>query len=178
MDNLERFIKENRKEFDDLSPAQGSWDKIKAKLEEDQGKTRTLLPLLNWKLAAAITGILFVFGIGFWTGQSNQTQLGQQLPEEFLKAERYYFEKIETSKASLFSYELNEDLGYQFKKDLVELDSSYQDLKKIYMEKGEQPRLLENMILILQQQSKLLEYQLEIIIKQNEKDHESYQSST
>jgi hypothetical protein len=178
MDNLEKRIGEVKKELDTLVPGEKVWQGIEKELESQikpiiiNFKSRNLI----WKIAAGLTGILVIFWIGFWTGTNNKGQ-ESSLPPQFQEAEQFYLNKIETKKVAVFSYQLDEDMAYQFKKDLTVLDSIYQDLRNMYELKGAQPRLLENMILNLQKQSKILELQLEIINKQNSRGHEIKQIS-
>ncbi len=176
MDNFEKRILNKRREMDPLDPAPRIWEGIEENLENG-GKQRFLSFSFALKIAAALSGVIFVFWLGFIAGGNGEEQQQAVIPEQYHEAEQFYLGKIESSKAMVLSYELDEDLDYTFKKDLMQLDSIYIQLKNLLIKKGPQPRLMENMILNLQKQSKLLELQLEIIDKQKKRGHEKQQIS-
>ena len=173
MDEFEKRIRKHRQELDKLDPSPRIWENIEKELESGLGKTRTLFWNQAIKMAAVFAGLIMVFWIGYQFGNQEQgSEPIVTLPAEYLEVEKYYLEKIETTKAAVFAFPLDEDMNFQFRKDLVALDSIYNGLKELYAKKGAQPRLLENMILNLQNQTKLLQIQLEIIQKQKTRGHE------
>ncbi len=174
MDQFEKKIFELKEDMDQLDPSNNLWDRIEDELDRPEPKVRTIFWGQAMRIAAAVSAILMIFWLGYLAGNQDNTpaQVTSTLPEEFLEVEKFYQSKIEVSKAAVFSTPLDEDLNYQFKKDLVTLDSIYVGLKKLYAEKGAQPRLLEHMILNLQKQSELLQIQLEVIQKQKARGHE------
>jgi hypothetical protein len=60
---LEKFIGDNRNEFDDKMPSDKVWENIATSLVEKQPKKSILTPLFKWAIAAAIiiTAGLIVF---------------------------------------------------------------------------------------------------------------------
>ena len=51
---LEKFIGDNRNEFDDAVPSAKVWENLAAGLENKKQKKSLLLPLYKWSIAAAL----------------------------------------------------------------------------------------------------------------------------
>lgn len=174
-DNLENSYRQNRENLDYKEVPKDLWEKIDSDLTP-QVKTGKLIPdfIPYWSIAAMLA-IALAFFFGFYLGKgvpNEKQQLAVQLPEDFLVAEAYYQEVINEKKDLVFSHPLSEDMSFDFNRDLAKLDTVYMELKVVYQKKGQQPRLLEQMIVNLKMRLNLLERQLEIIEKSKSQNHE------
>lgn len=134
-DNLEKFIQENRAEFDEFEAPAGLFDKISKDLdkkEADKKEVKTFKINWYWTMSVAAS-ILLTFGLTYKimsTEVKNDTVLAHQPTE---------FEQIESS----FNYQIQQKMNrlnvvlanHQEEKeelliDIKEIDSLYNDLKK------------------------------------------------
>lgn len=56
-DNLEKFMRSNRREFDSESPSGSVWEKIEVTIPKEKAKRFTLRDIYKWSAAAAIVFI-------------------------------------------------------------------------------------------------------------------------
>jgi len=180
---LEKFIGDNRNEFDDQLPSGKVWENIAAGFAEPKKKKTMLTPLYKWSIAAAI---LITAGITAFI-LVNQTKKG---PVEIVQtpgidtnsnaiAPEYSSEVNEFARLVLLKQEELKALApeqpalYQkFTSDITQLDSSYKSLKSQLDSTLNRELLLEAMIQNLQLQLNVLNQQLNIInqIKQSKKE--------
>ena len=189
---LEKFIGDNRNEFDDAVPSAKVWENLEAGFEGKKQKKTILLPLYKWSIAAAL---VITAGITIFLVLNNKKG-GNQIPD---------VAKIDTTPdiktiAPEYAPEVNEfakmvllkqqelkalapeqpELYRKFTTDITQLDSSYKSLRNQLSSTPNRELLIEAMIQNLQLQLNVLNQQLNIInqIKQsknnsNEKNHQT-----
>jgi hypothetical protein len=181
---LEKFIGDNRNEFDDKMPSDKVWENIAISLVEKQPKKSILTPLFKWAIAAAIiiTAGLIVFfttntkkaAVDFaGTKKDSSTGVIATAPEstpEVNEFAKLVLLKQEELKALAPEHP---ELYHQFTTDINQLDSSYKSLKGQLRITPNREILIQAMIQNLQLQLQVLNQQLNIInqIKQSKKDH-------
>ena len=179
MSNLEKFIADNRKEFDDKVPSTKAWDEIEAAITGKKKKKAILTPIIKWGMAAAamlIIASLFYFRFDNKTG--SQTAPVKSIVTEFpVTPEVNEFAKMIVLKQEELKQLSKEqpELYNKFTSDITQLDSSYKALKQQLNVTPNKEMLVEAMIQNLQLQLSVLNQQLSIIkqIKQSkEYSHE------
>lgn len=183
---LEKFIGDNRNEFDDKMPSDKVWENIANSLIEKQQKKSILTPIFKWAIAAAIiiTAGLIVFfvtntkkapGDMAEAKKDSSTEVNaiasENTPEvnEFAKLVLLKQEELKALAPE------HPELYHQFTTDINQLDSSYKSLKSQLSITPNREMLIQAMIQNLQLQLNVLNQQLNIInqIKQSKNnDHE------
>ena len=179
-DPLQKFISENRAEFDSEMPDPALIQKIGPFRPEP---ARRRIPFTRfWKPVAAAACLLLLAGIIFWlprtgtakgAGESEKVTIASTDPlfsnqiSQFRQVISLQQEELENIR------ETEPRLYQQFTRDLQILDSSYRELSATLASTPNRETILEAMIGNLRLQSELLTRQLMIIrnIKQN-KSHE------
>jgi len=150
-DKLEKFVIENREEFDVFEPDDKMWDKIQ--------EATTPVKRLNWKtIAVRIAAVVVIFIASYFFHDLTQKDNGQvaintkeEQPNEqmqmLMEAEVFYTSKINTAKDEFVRLsgedkKLIDDLNF----DLGELDSIFEELKKDLKENGDNEEVIEAMI--------------------------------
>jgi len=149
MDKLEKFIIENRDDFNIYEPSAEVWDKIQ------KSSRYSKIRKLNWKTVvwrAAI--ILIIFGAAFTLSEVIHREPGEvsdklilkQIPE-LAEAEAYYTSLV-NSKLAEINKQLSDDpeLHQKILKDVSELDNMYEDLKKDLYDNIATQEIVEAMI--------------------------------
>ncbi len=188
---LEKFIGDNRKEFDDEVPSAAVWQNIADGLGEKQQKKFLLTPLYKWAIAASI---LLTAGIAIFLMLNNKKPTGnftasvktdsaantnnapENTPEvnEFAKLVMLKQEELKALAPE------QPELYKKFTADINQLDSSYKFLKNQLSVTPNREILIEAMIQNLQLQLNVLNQQLNIInqIKQSKKNTHEKNSQT
>lgn len=174
MSKLERFIDNNRGSFDDKEPAAGIWDKIEAALPQKQAKKARITPFFKWSIAAAVT-ILVAVSVFLSLNKKSGTapeivkappvdsSVYQVAPDEAPQMVQFA-RLIETKQEELKVLTKEQPQLYQkFTRDVTQLDSSYNALKKQLSITPNKEMLIEAMIQNLQLQLSVLNQQLNII---------------
>ena len=198
-DNLERFVRDNREDFDDKLPSSNLWQRIEQGLDKQQPGT-SQLPFqqihknparlngrqfgrnggswlnLDWRVAASIA-LLFLAG-GFWYmnyqyGVTQQPELVAASPT-YAKEVVQYTRLINDKRNELRQMtDDNPDLYQEFATDLDRLERSYQSLKADFPKNPNQEVLIQAMIQNLQIQIDLLNEQLHVIQRIKQQTHEN-----
>ena len=188
---LEKFIGDNRKEFDDEVPSANVWQNIADGLAEKQQKKFILTPLYKWSIAASI---LVTAGLTIFLMLNNKKPTGnfiasvktdsaanannapENTPEvnEFAKLVLLKQEELKALAPE------QPELYKKFTTDINQLDSSYKSLKSKLSATPNREMLIEAMIQNLQLQLNVLNQQLNIInqIKQSKKSNHEKNSQT
>ncbi len=188
---LEKFIGDNRKEFDDEVPSAAVWQNIAAGLAEKQQKKFLLTPLYKWSIAASI---LLTAGIAIFLMLNNKKPTGnftasvktdsaantnnapENTPEvnEFAKLVMLKQEELKALAPE------QPELYKKFTTDINQLDSLYKSLKGKLSVTPNREIFIEAMIQNLQLQLNVLNQQLNIInqIKQSKKSNHEKNSPT
>jgi len=193
MSRLEKFINNNREEFDDMVPPEKLWQQVEAAIVKKGGKRFFITPLLKWSTAAA--AVLLIVAGAVFISTKKQTPVGTVVVEntdttsganEFAPEdapEMNQFAKLIAGKQQeLKTLAKEQPVLYQtFSKDITQLDSSYNTLKSKLSSTPNRELLIEAMIQNLELQLNVLNQQLNIIhqIKQSKKyGHEKNKSYT
>ncbi|WP_462255310.1 hypothetical protein [Ferruginibacter sp.] len=180
---LEKFIGDNRNEFDDAVPSGKVWENIAAGFAEKKKKKAALTPLYKWSIAAAllITAGITIFlmlnnkkaGTDIATATKNDSAADINITAPEFAPELNEFAKLVVLKQEELKALAPEqpELYRKFATDINQLDSSYKSLKNQLGATPNREMLIEAMIQNLQLQLNVLNQQLNIInqIKQTKK---------
>jgi hypothetical protein len=184
MDNLEKFIKQNKNAFDE-EPSAELWNKISGQLqaEKQPAKIVRMMPIQRvWQIAAGFAALL-VFGLALqWLYFAKQNEgltafktppPVEQLVPELAEAEKFYAMQISQTQVALKNYEKqDQSLGAALNKEamteLGNLDKAYAELKKEFYTSGNQEAVISALIQNLQLRLELLNQQLQVIQKTEE----------
>jgi hypothetical protein len=180
---LEKFIGDNRNEFDDVVPSGKVWENIAAGFAEKQKKKAALTPLYKWSIAAAllITAGITIFlmlnnkkrGTDIVTAIKHDSAADINITAPEFAPELNEFAKLVVIKQEELKALAPEqpELYRKFATDINQLDSSYKSLKNQLGATPNREMLIEAMIQNLQLQLQVLNQQLNIInqIKQTKK---------
>lgn len=191
---LEKFIGDNRNEFDDKMPSDSVWENIAADLPVQKKKHGFILrPLYKWSIAAAIlisTGIITFLALntsktsstGNVTASKVDTATDQNTNTVEYAPEINEFAKLVALKQEELKLLAPEqpELYKKFTTDINQLDSSYKFLKNKLDATPNREMLIQAMIQNLQLQLQVLNQQLNIInqIKQSKKSNHEKNSQT
>ncbi|MEP7255405.1 MAG: hypothetical protein ABI666_06490 [Ferruginibacter sp.] len=181
---LKKFIWDNRKEFDDKVPSEKVWQNVEAAFTVKKKKKFILTPLYKWSIAAAAV-LLISIGI-YWVMNKNKNKNtateyagNTAVPDTITTIDapevNQFAKLIALKQEELKSLAKEQPELYQrFTRDIDQLDSSYNILKKQLSATPNRELLLEAMIQNLQLQLNVLNQQLNIInqIKQKKYSHE------
>ena len=164
-DQFEKFIIENREQFDNQEPPEGLWNKM----EQEMAPKRNTLGIF-WKIAA----VLFLISTLVLLVDKTNDHAGAQLSQEFVQAEDYYVTMINQRKNSI-KEQLTPEEEQIFLEEINELDEMYTQLKKTFQSNASNERVVDAMISNLQLRLDILNRQLEILEKINDnKDEKDY----
>jgi hypothetical protein len=186
--NFERFIQQNRKDFDTEQPSENVWDKIEQTIPvKKEAKRFSMNDMIKWSAAAAVlfialTSVYFLYikkyshetptaksGAESNPGSVKPEELDGITPEYAVQFKRFN-ESIETQQEELKKVSSDQPSLYkQFEEDLKVLDSSFIALKNQAEHTPNRDVLIKAMIQNLQLQAELLGRQLLIMkdIKEN-----------
>jgi hypothetical protein len=170
MQNLEKFINENRDTFDSQVPDLRVWAAINEHLEQNtnqQTKTAKVLPMRNsWlpklRIAASVALLL---GIGIVIGtyaKADKIPVNlATISPEHAELEQYYQKEIEKKQRLLVNV-TNQKIP-DVQADLQEIDAIMYELRDALMNapKGAQPQIVRNMIESYKNKIEILERVLE-----------------
>lgn len=176
---LEKFIDENRREFDSEDPSPLVWNNIQHKLEPKASAKTFNMNASRWAAAAAI--LVVILGAAYFlippdkgntdlAGTTEPPVNTQEIIEEINPAyakEVYHFTQlIELKQGELEQIKKAQpELYNTFLADITKLDSLYKGLQKQLPQNPNREQLLEAMIQNLRLQTELLNQQLLIIQK-------------
>ncbi len=179
---LEKFIGDNRNEFDDALPSDKVWQNIAASFSGATKKKAVLAPFFKWSIAAAVfitagTTTFLVFnkktdtGVVKTTVTDTSSEAGN-IPPEYEPQVSSFVKLVAMKQDELKALAPEQpELYRQFTTDINQLDSSYISLKNQLCVSPNREMLIEAMIQNLQLQLNVLNQQLSIInqIKQSKK---------
>ncbi|MPR34410.1 hypothetical protein [Salmonirosea aquatica] len=189
-DRLERFVRDNREDFDILEPDDALWGRIAGQLGSEPVSEQTV-PLkkttrprswgslyFDWRIAA---GLILAIGISYLAylnkefGVTRDPQVALNVPA-YAREFTHYNDAIQEKRAELIRLTSdNPELYQEFSTDLDRLEKSYGNLRSELPKAPNQEALIQAMIQNLQWQIDLLNQQLTILqrIKQADKRHEN-----
>ncbi len=176
-DRLEKFIKENRADFDDATPNLKVWAALDKELHgpKQKVKTKPAFAIRRWASIAAAAVLLLGVGtlMGIQMTKSQYSDLGEMaaLMEDFSEMEDRYQSEI-TKKVSLLD---NHKIEKSVKTDLTQLESFLSELKVELEEapKESKEKIVSAMITNYQTRLEILERilnKIEASGSQNNKD--------
>jgi hypothetical protein len=151
MDNLERFIRDNRDDFDRELPSLEVWSKIDRKVGGGPGK---VVRLTRRRITAYAAAAVILLGIGIFVGTQYQKQnipvvatiTGEEapLPKQFVEVEDFYRHQYEEQVQQLASYQVDPT----FKEDLKQFEDVMNELKTELAKapKGNEDRIISAII--------------------------------
>lgn len=167
---LERFVDDHRDEFDVYEPSPAVWKSIEKTMRNEPKKLKISF---NWRIAAAIA-LLIGFGLTVFRlanrGAAPEETLASINPE-YAETAYHMASLIEIKRGELKRIQKEQPQLYQeFSEDLEKLDNNYQNMKIQLGAAPDQEKLVEAMIQNLQLQIDLLNQQLIIIQRINNKN--------
>lgn len=156
MDKLEKFIKENRNQFDTLEPGDHLWENIAG----DDPKIRSI----NWKdvamkIAAAVVIFIASYFFHDLINSDGKSEMAFDDKKEIIdeetnpkmndlyEAEAYYTSQIDIAKQELIDQEdVSPEIKMELRNEFLELDSTYADLENDLKENVGNERVVEAMI--------------------------------
>jgi hypothetical protein len=155
-DALEKFITENRAQFDDKDPNPLLWGKIESHLAVPSERVE-----INWwkyVSVAAVALVLILFGtiVGM---QMNSDYSQSQEFVEYEKAEQYFSSQVNQKLKTLANFEYDASV----EEDLRQLDEIYEELRQelMHSENPNKQHLIDAMIMNYQTKISILERVLE-----------------
>lgn len=159
MDNLERFIHDNRGDFDAAVPSLKVWADIDRRLD-CRPRGRVVL-MKRLRVAAAVALLLTAGGVAgaYLTKSSQSVKSLADVSPEHAEMETYFTTQVDEKLAKLASYQQDGSV----KNDLQELDRVYEQLKLELKEAppGAENKVIEAMIENYQTKIDILEQVLE-----------------
>jgi hypothetical protein len=176
MDDFEKFVRENRQNFDDREPGEDTWNNIRHRLDRGQ-PPQGLIHHWIWKAASII---LFAAVLGllaerqFRKRGENLVNQSSEEKIEFRQVEEYYTSLIASKRAEIGNFLIdNPSFRNEFAYDINQLDSMYTSLKGNLTDNYSE-KIVDAMIVNLRMRMQILNQQLSILqkiknTKQNEK---------
>lgn len=188
-DRLERFVRDNREDFDTWEPSEALWGRIAENLGDAPSlpaaspvKTTRLRGLgsayFDWRIAAGIIlalGLSYLFYLNKEYGVTRDPQVALTVPA-YAREFTQYNQAIEQKRDELIRLTSdNPELYKEFAADLDRLEKSYGNLRSELPQAPNQEALIQAMIQNLQWQIDLLNQQLTILqrIKKADQRHEN-----
>ena len=188
-EEIKNFIADNRSEFDDAIPSDKVWQNIEAAFTQKRQPIFLNSVYFKWSVAAAVL-LLMGSGIYFFSSKNKPAETIVEnitapdingLASEEAPQVNAFAKMIAVKQEELKMIAKEQPQLYEkFTNDIIELDSSYNVLKKQLNISPNREMLIEAMIQNLQLQLSVLNQQLNIInqIKQSKKyKHEKYNQS-
>lgn len=178
-DRLERFVRDNREDFDSYEPSKALWKKIEAEVAKQQPAGKRLNGKVvrfggtRWGIAiAAGIAILLTVGYGVITyiqlpeSMTSMPPVPPAYKSTYGKELIQFTSLVEQKREELKALEsADPQLYHQFDAELQALDKSYQSLKNDLPQNPNPEDLLKAMVQNLSMQIDLLNQQLQIIQK-------------
>jgi hypothetical protein len=171
-EQLEKFIRTNRRQFDDLEAPSGLWDAIEKDLnsqtEVQPAKQPKLLKLSFVLRIAASLVIVLAAGFMYWklrSGPVNISKIDPQLAQQ----QHHYVSLIREKRDEIRQIKAEDPALYnEFSSEIKKMEDNYNRLKKDLSTSPNQEATVKAMIRNLQIQIEVLNQQLTIIEQVNE----------
>ena len=176
MDNLEKFIKQNREGMDREVPDLKVWAAIDKNLSavEPEQKAKVVPLFRRLRAAAAILLLLTAGGLGgsYFATQTSGNEINSlaDISPEHAETERWFNRQVDEKVAKLASYKQAENV----KPDLEQLDAVFQELAAELEKapKGKEEQIINAMITNYQAKVDILNRVLEKVETANQKNEE------
>ncbi len=156
---LEKYIRENKEQFDDQSPRPNLWHTIEAQLFGKGRQGGGIWHSLGFWRAAAAVLLLVSIGFTYHTFKVPAQKELSALEKEFAEIEVYYFGQL-AEKASLINTAQSAWADDPYSQDLLKLEAMYMVLKEEMRKEPSQElkdALVLNLIIRLDIMNKTLE---------------------
>jgi hypothetical protein len=178
MDNLEKYIRENRAAFDKEQPPKRIWEQLDKTLPQKKNK-----PIRLWRgfqVAAAVLLLLSVGGVlgSYLTNRNFAAEnIASKLPDDFTELENYYQREVSSKMKQLASVNMDED---QVSLELDQLDAALEELKEdiLLAPKGTEEQIINAMILNYKTKIDLLETIMTHIKAQSNSNPQNIKNNT
>lgn len=148
MDNLEKYIRGHRDEFDEDKPGANVWDNLQHRLYEDSLKTkkpaiirRMSLSAKKWVAVAAVLLLCVSFAAFIRTYQVKKEIAHTAIPTDLRDAQAYYETRIHTKIERIKSLETNGTRDSSLWHLFGERDAEYNRLQKALRENPGNPHV-------------------------------------
>lgn len=173
MENIEKFISANRKDFDDAFPPDEIWENIETSLNDERTITRKkkILYIRTFASVAAMLILIFSAGILLYKARTNRLDYSTIDPV-LAKQQMEYDSLVQEKRETLFTMASNKPKLYrEFSSVIDNMQRNYKQLKTELQQSPNKELTLEAMINNLKIQIEVLNQQLEILnaIHQREK---------
>ncbi len=127
-DNIEKFINNNRPEFDDRQPPEKVWKAVSNHMDGDKKQNGRRISIWRFTRIAAASIVLVAAGIliGLNYNKTSKPDAFHQLYPEFAETELFYKKQVMIKEAELANYKYDPTID----DDLKQLDKIFEDLKK------------------------------------------------
>jgi hypothetical protein len=180
-DKLERFVRDNREDFDVFEPRADLWKDLEKGLGH---KERPLWLGLNlstsrrmvWQIAASVALIIGLGGFWYFDNQYGTSDHADIMAfnPTYARTVQQYTSLIENKRTELKTVtESNPALYQQFASDLDRLEKTYQSLKLELPKTPNQEMMIQAMVQNLKTQIDLLNQQLMIIQRIKQQNNET-----
>ncbi len=160
MSNLEKFILENRADFDTGVPSLNVWANIDRQLDRQRPAVR-MVWMKRLRAAAAVLVLLLAGGAAgaYLANRGGAVDSLADVSPEHAEMERYFSSQVEEKMAKLASYKQDGVV----KADLKELDETYEQLREELKDApvGAEEKIIQAMIETYQTKISILEQVLE-----------------
>jgi len=149
MKDLDKIIKENRQSFDVFEPGEGHFDRFEEKLLEFNKSKKTFT--IGYMLKAAVITIMVVLS-GLWVYdninvRSNKGIALSQVSKEYGEVELYYTQQVNQRYEEINQLQfIDSTQKSMLMKELSEMDSIYENLKKDLTTNPNDQRVINAMI--------------------------------
>lgn len=171
---LEDFVRNNRKDFDDLEPSADLWSRIEKHLPEPGSapqKREAKMFSLSFVLKVAAS-VIIVMGVAFALyvrSEKNKSVDLASINPTYAKQQMHYASLVETKMSELKTLTKNDPEMYaEFSQEIAKMDSTYKKLNKELATSPNQEYVLRAMIRNLEIQTQVLNQQLYIIEQYNQ----------
>ncbi len=159
-DKLERFISDNKEQFEESFDASKGWDAVTSKIGKPKQRKK-----INWYAAASV---LLVFAVVYlllernsFTTEINKAEFATIDGRSYTEIEDFYTQQISLKRAEVKKN--SSHIDYPLTTDIDTIQQNYSRLKLRLKKSGVNEKLLNAMILNLRTQIELLNEQLSII---------------
>lgn len=149
MKDLDKIIQENRQSFDTFEPGEGHFERFEAKLKEFNKKEKSFT--IGFLFRAAVVAVLVVLS-GLWVHDNfnSRNQKGIALSEiskEYGEVEMYYTHLVNQKYKELDQFQfMDSTQKVMLMKELTQMDSIYENLKKDLTTNPSDQRVINAMI--------------------------------
>lgn len=129
MSDLEKYIIENREQFETEEPEQGHLDRFSAKLKQENKPVRRLKFRHAIQIAASVA-IIITSGIVIVKSNKGGSKMAVvEVPEQYQETQNYYAQQVNYRYDEIESFEFTEEEEKEMLlKELQEMDEYYQEL--------------------------------------------------